>query len=77
MFLHQPHHLLVVDDDAIVDQLGGHTPIAVARPLCADLIDAFDKPHEAHRRGYLCEDWPPAFEVFLILARRAEPDVGW
>jgi hypothetical protein len=44
VFLHQAHHLLVVDEAASGMQFGGHTPIAVARPFCADRLDAFDKP---------------------------------
>src|ERR1700693_5371228 len=52
MLPHQAHHLLVVDEAASGMQFGGHTPIAVARPLCADLLDAFVKPSLLY--GHAC-----------------------
>src|SRR5438876_9895574 len=67
MLSHQAHHLFVVDDDSVVDQLSGHTPIAVARPFCADLLDAFDEPSLLDRLacrlvvvGRPCEPHQPA-----------------
>ncbi len=43
VFLHDPHHLLVVDDAAFGVQFGGDATIAVGWPLGADLCDALDQ----------------------------------
>jgi hypothetical protein len=41
VLLHQPHHLLVVDDDRFIAKLRPHPAIAVRRPFGADFLDAF------------------------------------
>src|SRR5262245_30607548 len=43
ILLHQSHDLLVIDDMALGTQLNSDTPVAVGRPLSADLLDAFDE----------------------------------
>src|ERR1700741_2807286 len=40
MLSHQPHDILVVDEDALGVQLSRHPPIAASGPLGADLLDA-------------------------------------
>src|SRR5208337_2555953 len=44
MLPHQPHDLLVIDEAARGMKFGSHAPIAIGRPLGADLLDAFDEP---------------------------------
>src|SRR5215213_1524241 len=63
MFPHQPHDLLVVRKDALGVQLSCYPPIAVAGPLGADLLDAFEKPR--------LRDWLAC--RLVIVGRSREP----
>ena len=44
VFLHQPHDLLVVDNNPCRMELGRYTPIAVGGPFGSDLLDLISEP---------------------------------
>src|SRR5262249_6554438 len=44
IFLHQPHHRLVVDAVTLLMQFKGHPAVAIGRPFGTDRLDLLDKP---------------------------------